>query len=101
LREPTVVKTSVFITRPDAPAAFLISILRDEIERSVAKAAQLGFDGVDFLIGDPDTFDSRKLEKALADNTVESACINPVRMTTVVLAIPFMFVYTNGKLISL
>jgi hypothetical protein len=65
--EPTVVKTSIFITTPDAPATFLISILRDDIERSVAKAAQLGFDGVDFLIGD--TFDSRK-EKALSDNTV-------------------------------
>ena len=80
--EPTGVKTSLFITRPDVPGAFLISILRDEIERSVAKAAQLGFDGVDFLIGDPDTFDSRKLEKALADNSVELTCINPVRMTT-------------------
>jgi hypothetical protein len=66
--EPTVVKTSLFNTTPDAPAAFLISILRDEIGRSVAKAAQLGFDGVDFLIGDPDTFDSRKLEKALAEH---------------------------------
>ena len=76
------VKTSLFITTPDAPSAFLISILRDGIERSVAKAAQLGFDGVDLLIGDPDTFDSRKLEKALADNSVELACINPVRMTT-------------------
>jgi len=33
-------------------------------------------------MGDPDTFDSKKLEKALADNNVELACINPVRITT-------------------
>ena len=49
--EPTVVKTSLFITTLDAPSAFLISILRDEIERSVAKAAQLGFDGEALHIG--------------------------------------------------
>lgn len=74
------IKTSLFIGTPDMPEVSYVHLFTDEIEKNVSRAAQLGFDGVELIIGDPDTFECERLENALSESKMELACINTGRM---------------------
>lgn len=76
------IKTSLFIGTPDMPEVSYVHLFTDEIEENVARAARLGFDGVELIIGDPDTFEPERLEKALVTYKMELACINSGRMAS-------------------
>ncbi len=76
------IKTSLFIGTPDMPDVAYVHLFRDEIQENVRKAARLGFDGVELLIGDPSFFDCDCLEKALAASGIDLACLNTGRMVS-------------------
>lgn len=76
------IKISLFIGTPDMPDVAYVHLFKDEIAQNVRRAAQFGFDGVELLIGDPASFDCDEMEKALAANKIELACINTGRMVS-------------------
>ncbi len=53
-----------------------------EIEENVRRSADAGFDGVELIIGDPDTTDGDRLENALKIYNMELACINTGRLNS-------------------
>jgi sugar phosphate isomerase/epimerase len=73
-------KTSLFIGTEDMPELSYVYVFTDTVENNVARAAQLGFDGVELLVGDPAVFDPAGLESALKQTGIRLACINTGRM---------------------
>ncbi len=73
-------KISLLIASPGMPDVPYVHLFKDTIEKNVARSAKLGFDGVELLIDDPDTFDSDILEKSLKENRIELAAVNSGRM---------------------
>lgn len=76
------IKTSIFIATPDMPGVSYVNPLKGEIEENVSKAAEYGFDAVELIIGDPDTFDVKRMKDALEKSNMEIACINTGRMVS-------------------
>lgn len=76
------IKISLIIGSADMPESYLVHLFRDEIEENIARTSSLGYDGVELIIGDPDSFDSDRLEKALSNNKMELACINSYRIVS-------------------
>jgi sugar phosphate isomerase/epimerase len=76
------IRTSLFIGTPDMPEVAYVHLFRDPIPQNVARAANLGFDGVELLIGDPATFDGDELAQALQANGISLACLNTGRMVS-------------------
>ncbi len=74
------IKTSLFIATPGMPEVKYVHLFTDDVAKNVARAASLGFDGVELLIDDPDTFDADKLDTALTQNRIQLAAINTGRM---------------------
>lgn len=74
-------KVSLFIASPGMPDVPYVHLFRDALEKNVARAARLGFDGVELLIDDPDEFNSDLLAKSLKENGVALAAINSGRMS--------------------
>ena len=74
------IKTSLFIATPDMPEVDYVHLYKEEIEVNVRKSADAGFDGVELITPDPDTFEWERLEKALRENRMELACINSGRL---------------------
>lgn len=76
------IKTSLFIATPDMPEVNYVHLYRGNFEENVSKTAAAGFDGVELIIGDPDTTDSDQLENALKKHNLELACINSGRLNS-------------------
>lgn len=76
------IKTSLFIATPDMPKVNYVHLYTGEIEENIRKAAEAGFDGVELIIGDPDTTDGDKLEAALLEYKMELACFNSGRLNS-------------------
>lgn len=74
------IKTSLFIATPDMPDVDYVHLYKEEIEKNVEKSAKAGFDAVELITPDPDTFEWDRLEKALKDYKMELACINSGRL---------------------
>lgn len=68
---------SLFIATPEFPAdSKYVHLYRDSIDKNIERAAEQGFKAVEFLINDPDECDVKLLEKSIAENHIELACIN-------------------------
>jgi sugar phosphate isomerase/epimerase len=76
------IRTSLFIGTPDMPELDYVHVFREKIGINICKAARLGFDGVELLIGDPRGLDIPETEKALADHNLKLACINTGRLVS-------------------
>lgn len=76
------IKTSLIIGTSDMPKSHLVNVFTGELEENISRTSLLGYDGVELIIGDPDSFDSNRLEKALTDNKMVLACINSYRMVS-------------------
>lgn len=70
-------KPSLFVATPDFPAdSKYVHLYRDAVDKNIKRAAEQGFDAVEFLINDPDECDVDLLEKAIKENKIDLACIN-------------------------
>ncbi len=70
-------KPSLFVATPEFPAdSQYVHLYRDRVDINIKRAADQGFEAVEFLINDPDECDVALLEKAIADNHIELACLN-------------------------
>ena len=70
-------KTSLFIATPEFPTdAQYVHLYRDSIDKNIKRAADQGFDAVEFLINDPAECNVALLEKSIADNHIDLACLN-------------------------
>ena len=76
------IKTSLFIGTPGMPDVAYVHLFRDEVGATVARAARLGFDGVELIVPDPATFDADALASALSASGISLACINTGRMVS-------------------
>jgi sugar phosphate isomerase/epimerase len=76
------IQTALLIATPDMPKVSYVHLFTGEIEDNVARAGRLGFDGVELLIGDPDSFASDRLAQALAAAQVKLACLNSGRLVS-------------------
>lgn len=76
------IKTALLIATPDMPPVNYVHLFTDEVGENVARAARLGFQGVELLIGDPETFDVQPLQTALTAAQIELACLNSGRMVS-------------------
>lgn len=74
------IKTSLFIATPDMPDVDYVHLYKEEIEENVRKSALAGFDAVELITPDPDTFEWDRLEKALKEYKMDLACINTGRL---------------------
>jgi 5-keto-L-gluconate epimerase len=74
------IKTSLFIATSDMPDVDYVHLYKEEIETNVEKSEKAGFDAVELITPDPDTFEWDRLEKALKDYKMELACINSGRL---------------------
>jgi sugar phosphate isomerase/epimerase len=74
------IKTSLFIATPDMPDVDYVHLYKEEIEENVRKSALAGFDAVELITPDPDTFEWDRLEKALKEYKMDLACINSGRL---------------------
>jgi len=80
IRRSIMIKTSLFIATPDMPDVDYVHLYKEEIEENVRKSAKAGFDGVELIAPDPDTFEWERLEKALQDHQMELAPLNSGRL---------------------
>jgi len=70
-------KPSLFVATPEFPAdSQYVHLYRDRTDINIKRAADQGFEAVEFIINDPDVCDVSLLEKAIADNHIELACLN-------------------------
>ena len=74
------IRTSLFIGTPDMPELDYVHVFHEKIGINIAKAARLGFDGVELLIGDPRGLDISETKEALAEHNMKLACINTGRL---------------------
>jgi sugar phosphate isomerase/epimerase len=74
------IKTSLFIATPDMPDVDYVHLYKGEIEDNIRKSAEAGFDAVELITPDPDSFDWDRLEKALKQYNLALACINSGRL---------------------
>lgn len=74
------IKTSLFIATPDMPDVDYVHLYKEEIEENIRKSALAGFDAVELITPDPDTFEWDRLEKALEEYKMHLACINSGRL---------------------
>jgi len=74
------IKTSLFIATPDMPDVDYVHLYKGEIEENIRKSAAAGFDAVELITPDPDTFDWDRFDKALKQFRMELACINSGRL---------------------
>ena len=74
------IKTSLFIATPDMPDVDYVHLYKGEIEDNVRKSAEAGFDAVEIITPDPDTFEWNRLHNALKEHKMELACINSGRL---------------------
>lgn len=76
------IKISLFIATPGMPDVAYVHLFKEEVAKNVRRAARLGFDGVELIVGDPSSFDAVELEEALTANKIELACINTGRIVS-------------------
>jgi 5-keto-L-gluconate epimerase len=76
------IKTSLFMGTPDMPEVKYVHLYTGEFDENIKKASDAGFDGVELIIGDPDTTNAEELEKALKKYGKELACINTGRLNS-------------------
>lgn len=70
-------KPSLFVATPEFPAdSQYVHLYRDRVDKNIKRAAEQGFEAVEFLINDPDECDVALLERAIADNHIDLACLN-------------------------
>jgi sugar phosphate isomerase/epimerase len=70
-------KPSLFVATPEFPAdSQYVHLYRDRVDKNIKRAAEQGFEAVEFLINDPDECDVALLEQAIADNHIDLACLN-------------------------
>ncbi len=70
-------KPSLFVATPEFPAdSQYVHLYRDRVDKNIRRAAEQGFEAVEFLVNDPDECDVALLEKAIADNRIDLACLN-------------------------
>ncbi|HYF83879.1 MAG TPA: sugar phosphate isomerase/epimerase family protein [Clostridia bacterium] len=74
------IQTSLFIGTKGMPEIPCAHLYHDEIELNVGKAARFGFDAVEIIISDPETFDWKTLDLALKNSNIKLSCINSGRM---------------------
>jgi sugar phosphate isomerase/epimerase len=75
VREESLMKVGLAIAPENAlPSAFVV--FRDNLETSMAKAARLGYDGVELALLHADQVDPRRIERALADHGLELPVIS-------------------------
>jgi 5-keto-L-gluconate epimerase len=74
------IKTSLFIATPDMPDVDYVHLYKGEIEDNVRKSAEAGFDAVELITPDPDTFEWNRLEKALSEHQLTMSSINSGRL---------------------
>lgn len=70
------VKTSVFIVSPDFPELKGWDMITGELDQSIKKAKDLGYDGIEIIMGDPDKFDVELCKQMLKKHQMEIAAIN-------------------------
>ena len=68
--------TSVFVLAPDFPALDGAQMLGGDYESSLPRAAELGYDGVEIIMGDPDAFDSGLFKRLLDQSGLRISAIN-------------------------
>lgn len=70
-------KPSLFVATPEFPPdSKYVHLYRDSIDKNIKRAADQGFQAVEFLINDPDECDVDLLEKAIRENGIDLACLN-------------------------
>lgn len=70
------IKTSVFVVSPDFPELKGWDMLTGELDKSIGKAKELGYDGIEIIMGDPDKFDVELCKQMLKKHQMEIAAIN-------------------------
>ena len=71
-------KPSLFVATPEFPAdSQYVHLYRDRVDKNIRRAAEQGFEAVEFLINDPDECDVGLLEQAISDNHIDLACLQP------------------------
>jgi len=69
--------TSVFILAPDFPEQEGFgAMLSGKYEESLVKAKELGYDGVEIIMGDPERFDAEEFKKLLASTGLKVSAVN-------------------------
>jgi sugar phosphate isomerase/epimerase len=68
--------TSVFILAPDFPALDGYGMLSGAYSESLPIAKQLGYDGVEIIMGDPDQFDASAFKALLEEHNLRISAIN-------------------------
>lgn len=68
--------TSVFVLAPDFPELDGAQMLGGPYETSLRRAAELGYDGVELIMGDPDAFDSGSFQTLLHQHGLKISAIN-------------------------
>jgi D-psicose/D-tagatose/L-ribulose 3-epimerase len=68
--------TSVFVLAPDFPALDGAQMLGGDYASSLHRAAELGYDGVEIIMGDPDAFDPSSFKRLLDGFSLRISAIN-------------------------
>jgi sugar phosphate isomerase/epimerase len=68
-------KLGIAVAPADAPPTTFV-VFRDDLERSIKRAADLGYDGVELALRDASQIDLRALRKCLAATGMEVPCIS-------------------------